>query len=184
MKLQNFMKLVREGKPASCGCQKAALQSEAHKTHGMSRHPAFAVWRSMLARCQVPSHQAWCNYGGRGITVCASWQESFENFWRDMGPSYAPGLSLDRTNNGSGYSPENCRWVTPRQQARNTRSSRMVDSPLGRMLVCELSEATGIGQTTLLYRISRGVTGADLIAAPDTRRKFSISSTAGLAADS
>lgn len=173
MKIQNYMKLVREGRPASCGCKKKELQSAAHQKHGMSRHPVFAVWRSMLDRCRLPSHQAWNNYGGRGIIVCQRWQESFENFWVDMGPTYQRGLCLDRIDNNGPYAPENCRWATYRQQARNTRKTRMVDSPLGRMLVCELSELTGIGQTTLLYRISRGVTGEALISKPNTIRKFS-----------
>lgn len=174
MKLQNYMKLVREGRPASCGCKRAELQSAAMRTHGMSRHPAFAVWRSMIDRCRLPTHQAWKNYGARGIRVSPAWRESFENFWADMGPTYRPGLCLDRINNDGPYAPDNCRWATYRQQARNTRNSRMVDSPLGRMLVCELSERTGIGQTTLLYRLNRGVTGADLIAPPNAARKFSI----------
>ena len=172
MKLQNYMKLVREGRPASCGCRKRELQQAAQQTHGMTRHPAFAIWRSMLDRCRLPTHQAWKNYGGRGITVCQRWQDSFENFWADMGPTYQRRLCLDRINNDGPYSPENCRWATYRQQARNRRSSRMVDSPLGRMLVCELSEITGIGQTTLLYRISRGVTGNNLISTPNVSRKF------------
>lgn len=174
MKLQNYMKLVRGGRPASCGCQKKKLASEAQRKHGMSRHPAFAVWRSMLARCRMPSHQAWKNYGGRGITVCERWKQSFENFWADMGESYRPGLCLDRIDNEGPYTVENCRWATYRQQARNTRNVRMTDSPLGRMLVCELSEKTGIGETTLLYRLSRGVSGANLIAPPNCGRKFSI----------
>lgn len=175
MKLGDFQKLVREAKPASCGCKKRELQSLAHSTHGMSRHPAFAVWRSMLCRCHLPSHQAWKNYGGRGISVCSRWRESFENFWSDMGPTYQPGLCLDRMDNEGDYSPQNCRWATYRQQARNTRNSRLVDSPLGRMLVCELAEKTGINQTTLLYRLAKGVTGQMLISKPDVTRKFSIS---------
>ena len=173
MRLGDYMKIVKEARPVSCGCKKKELQSLAHTQHGMSRHPAYAVWRSMLARCGIPSHRAWPNYGGRGITVCPRWQDSFENFWEDMGPTYAPGLCLDRVDNHGHYEPANCRWATYQQQARNTRKIRMVDSPLGRMLVCELAEKTGIGVTTLLYRIQRGVTGADLISRPDLTRKFS-----------
>src|SRR5574343_575843 len=76
--------------------------------HGMSKHPAYAVWRPMLARCGTPSHPAFKNYGARGITVCARWRKSFENFWEDMGPTYRRGLTLERTNNARGYSPANC----------------------------------------------------------------------------
>ena len=174
MKLQNCLKLVREGRPASCGCKKRELQRATRVTHGMSRHPAFAVWRAMLARCLRPTHRAWKSYGARGITVCERWQDLFENFWADMGPTYQSGLSLDRIDNNGPYAPDNCRWATRRAQARNTRSSRTVDSPLGRMLVCELAEATGIGQTTLLYRLARGVSGEALISPPNLSRKFLI----------
>ena len=173
MKLQNYMKLVREARPTSCGCRKKEFMREAVKTHGMTKHPAYAVWRSMNDRCRLPTHQAWANYGGRGITVCEAWRTSFEAFWRDMGPTYQTGLTLDRTNNEGPYSPENCRWVSSKEQARNTRRTVLVDTPLGRMTVSELAERTGIGATTLLYRVQRGVTGAALLEKPNPARKFS-----------
>jgi len=175
MKLQNFMKLVREARPTSCGCRKKDLMRAALMTHGMSKHPAFAVWRSMRDRCLLPSHQAWKNYGGRGITVCSEWAVSFETFWRDMGPSYQPGLTLDRADNNGPYSAANCRWVSPVEQGRNRRTNRHVDTPWGRMTVSELSQRTGINMTTLLYRINRGVTGWALTEKPDVTRRFTTS---------
>lgn len=129
----------------------------AKKTHGMSRHPAFAVWLCMVARCTRPTHKVWARYGGRGITVCDRWQESFANFWADMGPAYAPGLTLDRIDNDAGYSPENCRWVTHKVQAANTRANRWLDtSRWGRVLLQEAARLSGIGATTIAYRLNNG----------------------------
>ena len=166
-------------KAQSCGCLKRQLISDRLKTHGMSKHPAYAVWRSMIQRCTEPTHQAWKNYGGRGITVCERWLRSFENFWSDMGDAYAPGLDLDRRNNDAGYSPENCRWVSRKVNTRNRRVNRFVDTPIGRMTVAELSEKTGIGVTTLLYRLNHGVEGGSLLTPPDVTNRFMTSSTAG-----
>lgn len=174
MKLQNYMKLVREQRLASCGCRKRELQRAAHMTHGMSKHPAFAVWRSMRDRCRLPSHQAWKNYGGRGITVCAEWA-TFEGFWRDMGPTYQPGLTLDREDNEGHYDLANCRWATHKAQARNKRSNVFVKTRYGRTTVSELSGLTGVGVTTLLYRLKRGLTGEQLLEKPNAARKFTIS---------
>lgn len=179
-----FKKLAKRGVIASCGCKRKATISARISTHGMSRHPAFAVWRSMVDRCTLPTHHAWGNYGGRGITVCDSWRESFAAFWADMGPTYAHGLSLDRADNDKGYSPENCRWVTSKEQARNTRRSLRVATPYGVMSPAELAERTGIGLSTLYYRLARGVAPEELIAPPDTTRRFSTSSTAARATGS
>lgn len=152
---------LTNGDVKHCGSPQCSrdYRSQAHKgrskTHGMSKHPAYSVWRSMIGRCRLPTHQAWANYGGRGLTVCDRWL-AFENFWEDMGPTYRKGLTLDRIDNGRGYSKQNCRWVTCRQQARNTRRSRMINTPKGRMLVVEAAEVSGIGVSTLLYRVGAG----------------------------
>lgn len=148
-------KELKRGGTPNCGCLTARLQSKP-KTHGMSRHPAYAVWRSMCDRCRLPSHQAWKNYGARGITVCTRWQESFENFWADMGPAYAEGLTLDREDNDKGYSPQNCRWVTMRVQANNRRENHIIETPWGAMTVSQAARRAGINHTTILYRIAAG----------------------------
>ena len=170
--IRDLRKWAKRGSRASCGCQRRRFISESHQTHGMSGHPAFAVWNSMVQRCSNPNHPAWKNYGGRGITVCERWVCSFENFWTDMGGSYQFGLELDRKNNAEGYSPDNCRWVTRRVNCRNRRNSLLCEYAGESRPVKEVAELTRINYTTLLYRLDHGVTGEQLFSAPDVSRKF------------
>jgi hypothetical protein len=157
-------KEVKRGGTPNCGCLTSLLISRGNTRHGMSKHPAFAVWRSMLDRCRLPSHQAWKNYGGRGITVCVRWRESFENFWADMGSTYRQGLTLDRRDNEKGYTPENCSWRTYFAQANNRRGNVLLSTPWGTLTVQQASERAGIKRTTLAYRVSKGWAQEELFA--------------------
>lgn len=151
-----YRKQGKRGVVASCGCQRRATIAARRTTHGMSQHPAFAVWRSMLDRCRLPTHHAWKNYGGRGIRVCERWSTSFEAFWQDMGPTYQAGLTIEREDNNGNYTPENCQWKTMRHQANNTRRNHRIDTPLGRMTILQAAEAYGLGTSTLAYRVANG----------------------------
>lgn len=142
--------------------------------HGMSRTPIWSVWHSMKERCETPTAQAWKNYGGRGITVCKEWSESFEKFYEDMAPNYKKGLQLDRIDNEKGYSKDNCRWATPRQNANNRRRTAYVD---GRPLATWARE-TGIGLTTLYYRLAHGCPREHLFDKPGVKNRFMTSSIA------
>ena len=79
-------------------------------------------YSGMIYRCTNPRSKAWKYYGGTGVTVCDRWLKSFLFFVRDMGPRPGPNYSIDRFPNPYGnYEPGNCRWATPKQQARNQR---------------------------------------------------------------
>ena len=94
-------------------------------THGESRTRLHRIWRAMKGRCCNPAARDYPYYGGRGITICERWLESYENFRDDMG--YPPdGTSLERIKNSRGYEPGNCRWATRKEQMNNTRGNRPV----------------------------------------------------------
>ena len=111
-------------------------------THGLSLTPLYNVFRAMHNRCEDVKNPAYPRYGGRGIKVCAEWSLdnidnfiswAFENGWKK-------GLEIDRINNNKGYSPDNCRIVTPKENSRNRRSNRYVVVNNERMLLIEAIE--------------------------------------------
>ena len=91
------------------------------RRYGKEAHPLFVTYRNMVRRCTKTDDKDFPDYGGRGITVCERWN-SFDNFIADMGDKPV-GYSLDRKDNSKGYSPDNCRWASPREQALNTRKN-------------------------------------------------------------
>ena len=109
---------LRNGTTNSCGC----LKKKNSVTHGGSKSSTYQSWRAMRERCCNPNNSHYASYGGRGITVCDSWQHSYEAFITDMGER-PPGTSIDRIDISKGYEPTNCRWATAKEQSRNTTRS-------------------------------------------------------------
>lgn len=104
------------GRTKSCGC----LNKEGNPKHGMCGTPEYSSWVCMKSRCINPNNTEYYRYGGRGITICQEWIDSFPAFYEDMGQK-PDGLTLERIDNDSGYFPVNCKWATPTEQSRNTR---------------------------------------------------------------
>lgn len=108
------------GDNVSCGC----FAVDRVTTHGKTGTPEYISWRAMLTRCYNPNDKDFKNYGGRGIKVCDSWRLSFEAFLQDMG-NRPSGATLDRKDNGKGYSPSNCLWRSTKYQNRNKRGVKL-----------------------------------------------------------
>lgn len=99
-------------------------------------------WYSMVRRCNNPADPAYHLYGGRGIKVCDRWL-AFENFKHDIGPPPTLSMTLDRVDNSKGYGPDNCRWATAEEQARNRRSNRLIEYHGALMTVGQICDITG-----------------------------------------
>ena len=110
------------GMTNSCGCYK----KDRHPViHGMSNSRLHKIWQNMKTRCYNKNNTAYKNYGARGIAVCDNWKNDFQSFYNwSISNGYKDTLTLDRIDNNKGYSQNNCRWVTRKQQNRNTRRTR------------------------------------------------------------
>lgn len=107
------------------------------KNHGLSDTSEYTAWYNMKARCLKKTHPSYKNYGGRGITVCKEWEDSFLQFYKDMGAKPSPELSIDRIDNSKGYSKDNCRWADYCVQAQNTRLHKTNKSGIRGVSYCK-----------------------------------------------
>jgi hypothetical protein len=99
-------------------------------------------WYNMKQRCLNPRNPWHPKYGGRGITICESWRDSFDNFFADMGKCPEKG-SLDRIDNNKGYSKENCRWAGMDVQASNRGENQFYNLRGKRITLQELAKRVG-----------------------------------------
>lgn len=150
---------LQNGATQSCGCLSREMLEKGRqnrKTHGMSESPEFRIWLHLKDRCLNKNDKQYKNYGGRGIKVCKEWLNSFEVFYADMGKRPSKKHSIDRRNNDGNYCPENCWWVLPKVQSRNTRRNRMLTYKGETLCMIEWAERLNINYKNLWNRLNKG----------------------------
>ncbi len=130
-------------------------ETKRNERHGMSSSVLYGRWSAMIQRCTNPKNAGYKSYGGRGISFDPRWK-SFKNFMEDMSEGFKEELSLDRIDNDKGYSKENCRWVTMRQQNQNTSRNTFIDCEGEKLCVLACARKLGLHQATMYTRVYTG----------------------------
>lgn len=142
---------LRRGITSSCGC----LTKELLTTHAKTNSVEYRTWANIKARCYNRKNTHYSNYGGRGISVCDHWRNSFQNFFADMGPRPSPLYSVDRINNDGNYEPGNCRWATRTEQANNCRRNIFYTLGGESLTLGQWAKKLNINDGTLRNRVYR-----------------------------
>ncbi|MCD8376221.1 MAG: hypothetical protein LUD69_04705 [Oscillospiraceae bacterium] len=148
---------LTSGHTTSCGCFQRDCASSANTKHGMYKHRLYRIYGHMVRRCCDEREAGYKNYGGRGIRVCDGWKNSFEKFaeWAyDNG--YQDDLTIDRIDVNGNYEPSNCRWVTQKVQANNTRRNRMLEFNGETHTMGQWADILGLSYNLVDSRIFRG----------------------------
>ncbi len=147
---------LESGKVRSCGCLYKESNKGRNATHSKTGTRLYQIWLSMRQRCECSSASGFANYGGRGVTVCEAWS-NFQDFHKwAMSHGYADSLTIDRIDVNGNYCPENCRWVTMKEQQNNRRNNRVVEYGGKKYTLSELAQCLKIRPATLAWRIDHG----------------------------
>ena len=142
------------GEAKSCGCFRDEESRIRNITHGMKKTRVYRIWSGMLSRCSNPNTPQYQQYyGGHGITVCDRWK-SFDLFFEDMGIPPEK-HQIDRKEGSKGYSPDNCRWATSRENNQNRRDNRLLVCDGLSLPLAEWERRLGMSRGLLHARIDK-----------------------------
>lgn len=163
---------LRQGKIISCGCWRNEIAGGRTRTHGMTNTRLYKTWRNMITRCYYSKCDKYHLYGGRGIHVCEEWKTSFEAFYDwAMNSGYGENLTIDRIDTNQGYYPENCRWITQKEQCNNKRTNHLITYNGETHTMKEWSRILGIPYGVIRDRIKWRWTIEDVFTKPIQNQK-------------
>ena len=147
---------LRDGITKSCGCKRTELLRTRKTVHGCNGERLYTIWKGMHQRCNNANNPGFCNYGGRCITICEEWQTDYLSFrkWA-FNNGYQPDLTIERKNVNGPYSPDNCTWITLKEQATNRRTSHYIVVKGEKMTITQASKKYGVPRHTISQRIKR-----------------------------
>lgn len=151
----------REPMHESCGCM-AGNHRHGHEVDKKPT-PELKCYRKMRERCYSPEANGYEDYGGRGISVCSRWLESFEAFLEDLGPRPSSKHSIERIDVNGNYEPRNCRWATKLEQMRNMRTNRFITIDGRTECLAVWLVELGVAKTTFYRRVNQGLTDREAL---------------------
>lgn len=147
---------LRNGHSTSCGCEQKKKASIVNTKHGLEKHPLYNTWKNMKKRCNYPNASEYENYGGRGISVCEEWSNSFQNFYDwAINNGWSKELTIDRIDTNGNYCPENCRWANVETQMNNMTKNHYIEYNGNTYTLSTLSKHLNIPYNIVRYRLSR-----------------------------
>ncbi len=164
---------LKSNKTKSCGCYNIESFIKRNTTHNLHNTSEHNSWAQMKDRCLNINNVNFKYYGGRGITVCDKWKNSFITFYNDMGPKPSKDHSLDRIDNNKGYSKNNCRWATKLEQVQNRNSIKYITYNKMTLNLKDWSRfITKNKNTSLVYgRVYNGWSNIEAVSTPYIPRK-------------
>jgi hypothetical protein len=165
---------LKSGLTRSCGCYNREMASLTKTVHKDSikgqRKRLYTIWVNIKQRCFNPKATSYPRYGEKGITMCEEWKNDYRNFkiWA-LSNGYEDDLTIDRINNKGNYEPLNCRWVTCKEQSRNTLRNKLFEHNGKKLCLSEWCELLNLNYATILHRIRHGKTFQEAIAFGNNR---------------